>query len=112
MNKGRVDTLEPDDLMTVSSNDCLRRVSLVASGHRDGLLPDHRAGAQPRRQQLVLMPRRRPKPCGTNCRQCCRSALREERVALLRIMPFAFGEGDVVEVEIAAAGTEALDDTG
>jgi hypothetical protein len=33
-----------------------RRVSPIASGRGDGLLPDHRAGAQPQRQELVFMP--------------------------------------------------------
>jgi hypothetical protein len=37
-----------------------RRVSPIASGRGDGLLPDHRAGAQPQRQELVFMPRSRP----------------------------------------------------
>jgi hypothetical protein len=32
------------------------RVSPIASGRGDGLLPDHRAGAQPQRQELVFMP--------------------------------------------------------
>jgi hypothetical protein len=36
------------------------RVSPIASGRGDGLLPDHRAGAQPQRQELVFMPLKRP----------------------------------------------------
>ena len=34
-----------------------RRVSPIASGRGDGLLSDHRAGAQLGRQELVFMPR-------------------------------------------------------
>jgi hypothetical protein len=41
----------------VPANGRSRRVSPIASGRGDGLLPDHRAGAQPQRQELVFMPR-------------------------------------------------------
>jgi hypothetical protein len=37
-------------------NDRSRRVSPIVSGPADGLLPDHRAGAQPQRQELAFMP--------------------------------------------------------
>src|ERR1700751_1088421 len=43
------------------ANGRLRRVSPIASGRGDGLLSDHTASAQLGRQELVFMPRSRPR---------------------------------------------------
>jgi hypothetical protein len=45
-----------DSLPAATANGRNRRVSPIASGRGDGLLSDHRAGAQLGRQELVFMP--------------------------------------------------------
>src|SRR5260221_309744 len=49
----RYGSTEPSDGRQANGRN--RRVSPIASGRGDGLLPDHRAGAQPQRQELVFM---------------------------------------------------------